>query len=221
MGKDPSGGIPADGFFIWSKKMKKFFLSGVCVILAALALTFLPVRGEQKLYEDVIRLHVVAASDDEEDQALKFKVRDSVLAVLGEKLDGIADRTEARSAVADSLALVEDAARATLEKQGRDDAVSVTFTRERYPEREYDSFALPAGEYDSLRVTLGGGEGKNWWCILFPSFCTSFAGDAEDDFIEAGFTPEQYGTVKKDSGVKYRVRFKILEILSGWFGFDY
>ena len=201
--------------------MKKLLLSGICITLAALALTFLPVRGEQTVYDGVIRLHVIAASDGAEDQAVKLSVRDSVLDALSEKLDGVSDHAEAEKVVADSLALVEDAARATLERQGRDDAVSVTFTRERYPEREYESFALPAGEYDSLRVTLGGGEGKNWWCILFPSFCTSFAEEAEDDFIEAGFTPEQYGTVKKGSGVRYRVRFKILEILSGWFGFEY
>ena len=75
--------------------MKKLLLSGICITLAALALTFLPVRGEQAVYDGVIRLHVIAASDSEEDQALKLKVRDTVLAALGEKLDGITDRDEA------------------------------------------------------------------------------------------------------------------------------
>ena len=201
--------------------MKKLLLSGVCVTLAALALTFLPVRGEQAVYGGVIRLHVIAASDGEEDQAVKLKVRDSVLSALGEKLDGVRGRDEAKAIVAGSLDLVEKAAREVLAAEGREDSVAVTFTREEYPEREYDNFALPAGEYDSLRVTLGGGEGKNWWCILFPSFCTSIAEDAEEDFIGAGFTPDQYGAVKKDSGVRYRVRFKILELFAGWFGFEY
>ena len=193
----------------------------MCLILAALALTFLPVRGEQEIYDGVIRLHVIAASDGAEDQELKLKVRDSVLSALAEKLDGVRDRDVAKAIVADSLDLVETAARETLAAEGREDSVAVTFTRERYPEREYDDFALPAGEYDSLRVTLGGGAGKNWWCILFPSFCTSVAEDAEEDFIGAGFTPDQYGAVKKDSGVRYRVRFKILELFAGWFGFEY
>ncbi|MBR3424241.1 MAG: stage II sporulation protein R, partial [Clostridia bacterium] len=197
--------------------MKKLLLSGVSVTLAALALTFLPVRGEQAVYDGVIRLHVIAASDGAEDQAVKLKVRDSVLSALGEKLEGVRDRGEAKTVVAESLSLVEAAARETLAEEGNGDPVAVTFTRERYPEREYDNFALPAGEYDSLRVTLGGGEGKNWWCILFPSFCTSLAEDAEDDFIGTGFTPDQYGTVKKGSGVKYRVRFKILELFADWF----
>ena len=201
--------------------MKKILISGVCVTLAALALSFLPVRGEQAVYGGVIRLHVIAASDDAEDQAVKLKVRDAVLSALGEKLDGVSDRGEAKTIVSDSLDLVETAARDALSKEGRDDTVAVSFTREKYPEREYDSFALPAGEYDSLRVTIGGGAGKNWWCILFPSFCTSLADDAEEDFIEAGFTPDQYGAVKKDSGVRYRVRFKILELFAGWFGFEY
>ncbi len=201
--------------------MRKILISGTCLILAALALTFLPVRGEQEIYDGVIRLHVIAASDGAEDQAVKLKVRDSVLSALAEKLDGVRDRDVAKTVVADSLGLVETAARETLAAEGREDSVAVTFTREEYPEREYDDFALPAGEYDSLRVTLGGGEGKNWWCILFPSFCTSLAEDAEEDFIGAGFTPDQYGAVKKDSGIKYRVRFKILELFADWFGFEY
>ena len=201
--------------------MKKLLLSGICITLAALALTFLPVRGEQAVYDGVIRLHVIAASDSEEDQALKLKVRDTVLAALGEKLDGITDRDEAERIVSGSVGVIERAARRAIRKEERDDAVTVTFAREKYPERVYDSFALPAGEYDSLCVTLGGGEGKNWWCILFPSFCTLLAEESEDDFIKAGFTPDQYGAVKKDSGVKYRVRFKILELFAGWFGFEY
>ncbi len=201
--------------------MKKLLLSGICITLAALALTFLPVRGEQAVYDGVIRLHVIAASDGAEDQAVKLKVRDSVLSALAEKLDGVRDRDVAKAIVADSLGLVETAARETLAAEGREDSVAVSFTREEYPERVYDNFALPAGEYDSLRVTLGGGEGRNWWCILFPSFCTALAEDAEEDFIGAGFTPDQYGAVKKDSGVRYRVRFKILELFAGWFGFEY
>ena len=201
--------------------MKKLLLSGICITLAALALTFLPVRGEQAVYDGVIRLHVIAASDSEEDQALKLKVRDTVLAALGEKLDGITDRDEAERIVSGSVGVIERAARRAIRKEERDDAVTVTFAREKYPERVYGSFALPAGEYDSLCVTLGGGEGKNWWCILFPSFCTLLAEESEDDFIKAGFTPDQYGAVKKDLGVKYRVRFKILELFAGWFGFEY
>ncbi len=201
--------------------MKKLLLSGVCVTLAALALTFLPVRGEQAVYGGVIRLHVIAASDGAEDQEVKLKVRDAVLSALGDKLDGVTDIDEAKTTVADSLDLVGNAALETLSAEERDDTVSVTFTREKYPEREYDSFVLPAGEYDSLRITIGGGAGKNWWCILFPSYCTSLAEEAEDGFIGSGFTPDQYETVKKDSGVKYRVRFKILELFAGWFGFEY
>ena len=201
--------------------MKKLFTSGICILLSALALTFLPVRGEQSVYDGVIRLHVIAASDGAYDQAVKLKVRDAVLAALSEKLDGVTDPAGAKQTVASSLGLVGDAARGALDREGVTDAVSVAFTRERYPERQYDNFALPAGEYESLRVTLGGGEGKNWWCILFPSLCTACAEEAEDGFIGAGFTADQYGAVRKDSGVKYRVRFKILEFFASWFGFDY
>ena len=190
------------------------------VILTFIMAEYLPIRGEEKIYEDMIRLHVIAASDSDEDQKLKLKVRDAVLDVLS----GISasDKAEAESAIAAHKTEIKTAAKTVLEENGSDDAVEVFFDEEYYPVRYYEGFTLPAGKYTSLRVVIGEGEGHNWWCVLFPPLCRS-VGEKEqkEDFVEAGFTSEQYRLINNNSGSKYKVRFKILEILSEVFGFDY
>ena len=91
---------------------------------------------------------------------------------------------------------------------------------EDYPTREYESCAFPAGQYLSLKICLGEAEGQNWWCVLFPPLCLSAATDSsdhEDAFIQVGLTKEQYGIITETEDTKYRVRFKILETVKGWF----
>ncbi|MBQ7670352.1 MAG: stage II sporulation protein R [Clostridia bacterium] len=190
------------------------------VILTFIMAEYLPIRGEEKIYEDMIRLHVIAASDSDEDQKLKLKVRDAVLDVLSGI--SVSDKAEAESAIVAHKTDIKNAALAALEENGSDDIVEVFFDEEYYPVRYYEGFTLPAGKYTSLRVVIGEGEGHNWWCVLFPPLCRS-AGEKEqkEDFVEAGFTSEQYRLINNNSGSKYKVRFKILEILSEVFGFDY
>lgn len=183
-------------------------------------LTCLPVHGEEEIYNSTIRLHVLANSDSEEDQAKKLLVRDAVLTYLEEKLVQSDTYEGALSAVSDHLAGIRDCAGDTL---GGQYAVQVELGREKYPVRQYENYTLPAGEYTSLRILIGEGEGKNWWCVLFPRLCTSRATEEEvyEDFIAAGFSPEQYRLIKNESGPKYRIRFRILEILSKWVGIEY
>ena len=201
--------------------MKRLLIASVSVALAFVTLSFLPVRGEDAVYRDVIRFHVIAASDGGEDQRLKLLVRDNTLSLLEERLDGVTDREEAAGIISAAIPEIEETARETLLAEGSDCPVTASLTREAYPVRYYDGFVLPRGEYTSLRVVIGEGEGRNWWCVLFPSFCAAAASEAEDDYLAAGFTEDQFNVIRRDSAPKYRVRFKILEVLSDVFGFDY
>ncbi len=179
-------------------------------------LSCFPLSGEETIYDNVIRLHVIAQSDSAEHQAEKLQVRDAVLVCLADTLDGAADFGSARAAVSAMIPEIEDAA-----KETAGCPVTVTLGKESYPVRTYEGFSLPAGEYTSLRVILGDGAGKNWWCVLFPRLCTARAAEDDfyEDFIAAGFSPEQYRLIKNESGKKYKIRFKILEILSAlWEG---
>ena len=168
-------------------------------------LTGLWAQGTQaRLAGRLVRLHVIAASDSAGDQAEKLAVRDAVLRCLAPKLAGAENAAEARRIVEKAGPLILRAAR-TATKQ----PVRVDFGPEHYPTRDYGAFALPAGEYDSLRITLGAGEGKNWWCVIFPPLCT--AGAISDETAET-LSQQDRALITRADG-EYEIRFRILEIL--------
>ena len=119
----------------------------------------------------LIRLHVIAASDDPAEQELKLRVRDAVLTELEPKLASADTRDEAQSILRRELESICRAAGSVSE--GRE--IAVQLGEEYYPTRNYEGFSLPAGRYTSLRVTVGKGEGHNWWCVVFPPLCVSAA----------------------------------------------
>ncbi len=192
------------------------------ILIATTVSSVVPASGEERLYKDVIRLHVIAESDSEEDQAVKLSVRDAVLEVVSDKMDSAVTYDDAYSLLSGMIPEIEEAAEARAAEEGHPVSAEVIFDREEYPVRYYEDYALPAGEYMSMRIVLGEGEGKNWWCVLFPPLCRDAAVESDEDkFYAAGFTPEEYKIIKKESGTKYKVRFRILEILADTFGFDY
>ena len=163
------------------------------------------VTDSQALRENFLRLHVVGASDSQEDQDVKLLVRDAVLASLEEGLDDLTDPAAAYDYVARMLPKVKEAADRCLQEAGFSDTVAVSLTEEAFPTRDYDTFSLPAGVYQALRVVIGEGEGKNWWCVVFPQLCVG------EDFVEtasvAGLSPELTGTLEGE----YELRFWLLE----------
>ena len=124
---------------------------------------FLPLHDVSAIYEGVIRLHVLADSDSEEEQALKLKVRDAILSGMGEEINSQSTREDAESFLNENLDRISTLAQETIASEGYDHDVTVTLCREYYPTREYEGMRLPAGEYLSLRVIIGSGEGQNWW----------------------------------------------------------
>ena len=160
------------------------------------------------LRENLLRLHVVGASNSAEDQAVKLQVRDAVLGSLEEGLRDMTDPQEAWDYVSRMLPQVEAAANRALAAAGFSETVQVSLTEEAFPTREYDTFSLPAGVYKALRVVIGEGEGKNWWCVVFPLLC-----GAEGEFVEtastAGLDPELARSLEGE----YELRFWVLEKL--------
>lgn len=200
--------------------MKYLFSFASSVLIAALIISLSPVHGEAMIYDDVLRLHVIAESDSDEDQALKLKVRDAVLNVVGDAVAGCGSIDEAVLAVDGIRGEIEAAARRCIAENGADYGVSVELGRERYPRREYDGATLPAGVYNSLRVTIGAGEGRNWWCVLFPSVCMRFSSVSEEECAAVGLTPSEYRIITEKSG-KVRIRLRLLEVIAGMVGIEY
>lgn len=158
---------------------------------------------QQVLAGKLVRLHVIAASDADEAQAVKLQVRDEVLAYLEPKLADVTDVDAAQEIIAANLDGVAQAARTVTP-----DAVTVTLGPERYPTREYETFSLPAGVYTSLRVTLGAGEGHNWWCVIFPPLCMESS--LSDRAVET-LSDDDVKLITED-GDGYVLRFRLLEL---------
>ena len=202
---------------------KKFYVAIVILLVTMMALSFLPVHGERDIYDTVVRLHVLANSDSEADQALKLRVRDAVLEVSAPMVEDCGSQAEAVETLTAHLAELEAAAAEVIAAEGYDYPVTVLLGEEDYPTRTYESCAFPAGTYVSLRVCIGEAEGQNWWCCLVPPLCLSAAtakneADNEDAFIQVGLTKDQYGIITETGKTKYKVRFKLLEVLEDWFG---
>ena len=194
------------------RKVRNFLILFV-VVFCVLSVAEL-VAQKRQLQESIIRLHVVADSDSEKDQAVKLLVRDAVTQEVSEALGQITDKDQALAYLSGHLTQLEAAANRVLLEQGFSQRARVTLEQEAFSTRQYDTFALPAGVYDALRVTIGSGQGKNWWCVVFPGLCMPEVGeDFADQAAGAGFSEDLIGTLEQRQG--YEVRFFLLDCL-GW-----
>lgn len=182
----------------------------VLVLLAAVSVAGL-VRDKVNLRQELVRLHVVAESDNPEDQTRKLQVRDTVLAYLSE-MPELADGAQARTWLKAHLKDIQDAANAALQNAGSEETAVVTLEAEAFPKRTYETFALPSGVYEALRVTIGSGKGKNWWCVVFPSLCLPETAESfEAMAVENGMDGDLACTLAGKEG--YEVRFYLLDLL--------
>ena len=189
------------------KSKKKSLRAWEIAALMALSLTLCAgtwaQSRQQSISSALVRLHVIAVSDAAEEQEIKLEVRDAVLDYLTPVLENAEDQQQARQIITENLEGIAEAAGSAA--RGRQ--VSVTLSRESYPTRQYEGFTLPAGRYESLRVILGEGEGKNWWCVVFPPLCLSAA---ESEEVQSVLKGEDLSIVTEEEG--YVLRFKLVEL---------
>ena len=159
----------------------------------------------------IFRLHVVANSDKEEDQELKLDVKKTVVDYLSRRLGSGADLEETREYVLENLPEIEQAALKTIEEQGKDYPVSAVVEKTYFPDKTYGDCTFPAGEYEALNIRIGKGEGKNWWCVLYPSLC--FIDDTwgivsreKKEELREGLTEEEFRAFLEDPEEKKKVR---------------
>lgn len=164
---------------------------------------------QQQLAARVVRLHVVANSDEEAAQRRKLAVRDAVEAQAAALVEGASSPAEAQALLAEGLQSLAETGAAALEAAGGSGTVTAELGRAWYPTKESGGYALPAGTYASLRIVIGAGEGRNWWCILFPGLDDE---DAESAMAD-GLTGDDVNLItRSDAG--YELRFYIIE----WWG---
>jgi len=196
------------------KKQKRFHVIEIslAVGLACFLLWgFAAQHQQQALAEKVVRLHILANSDSEEDQALKLRVRDQVLARATEILQQSKDRTEAEELLRADLPELETIAEDEVRAAGYSYNVSTELEKTAFPTREYDGFTLPAGEYLALRIIIGAGAGHNWWCVVFPPLCTQSAEQVASTAMASGLSEDDVKLITGD-GEGYVLKFKSIEL---------
>ena len=184
-------------------KLKNWELALLLALCISLCACTWAEGRRQVISSGLVRLHVIAASDDDAEQALKLRVRDEVLAYLSPKLDNASDADQAQQIIKSELPNIKKAA----EKSAEGREIQVCLSEEYYPTREYESFSLPAGRYQSLRVIIGEGEGHNWWCVVFPPLCISAA---EQEKAMDAMSDEERGIITEAEG--YEIKFRLVEL---------
>lgn len=185
---------------------------GICAVLVVSIWTVTLIRDRQTLSQELVRMHIVANSDDPADQNVKLLVRDAVIDSLEDALRDVADIEQAKAYLRENLPKIRQVAGDALEAAGCDREAAVSFCRESFDIRRYETFTLPAGVYDSLRITIGEGKGHNWWCVAYPSLCEpATVQEFRDVAAGAGFSgPLQEALTGEEP---YELRFFFLDLL--------
>ena len=190
--------------------MKQAFTGILSILAAMLIACVIPTEADAEIYSDTLRLHILAASDSDEDQALKLRVRDGILAEYSAQLSEVTDLEDARATLEARLPDIVATAERIVAEAGYDYTVTASLGEEWYDTRDYGEVSLPRGVYTSLIIRIGKGQGRNWWCVMYPPMCLDLATDAPSDDWTSGYTGEELSLI---SG-KYRVKFKLLELIS-------
>lgn len=188
----------------------KFFIKSACIAFVLTVIySMIPFRTECKeISNEVFRLHILANSDEDYDQQLKLKVRDKVLIYTESLFESAQSKDEAENLISNNLQDICKTAQKEVTDNGYDYSVTAQITKMYFTTRTYESYTLPSGMYDALRITIGSGEGHNWWCVMYPSICIS-SEESQDEAAKETFNDNQYDIVKNE---KYEYKFKIVEI---------
>lgn len=206
-------------------KKEKWILWLVCCL--GITLTFIKVSDvkgkilQQGIANEIIRFHVLADSDKEEDQQVKLKVKDQVVRYMQEKLAEAKNREQARTIIKDNLEEIECLAHETLEGEGVKSEVRAYLTEKQFPVKSYGEFTFPEGIYETLQVEIGSAKGKNWWCVMFPSLCMidesyTVVPESAKEKLQENLTKEEYESLQGGDKIEYK--WKIAE---WWKGIDY
>lgn len=189
----------------------------ICLLVCFVTYANLVETEQQQIAQRLIRLHIVANSDSEADQADKLAVRDAVLPLVSELTAGCETPEDAKQALQAGLPALRACASQALLKRGCDLPVTVALQTEIFPQRHYDTFSLPAGQYETLRVRIGEAEGHNWWCVAFPSLCLPATAEG---FLtaagSAGLSDEQTALMTGTDGT-VTLKFRLLDWLCSLF----
>lgn len=189
-----------------------FLYSSICAISYAQNIS-------TDIANSVFRLHVIANSDSEEDQALKYKVRDGLLTYMNSVCENCSSKEEAISIVEKNKDIFEQIAINTIKEEGYSYPVKINIGNFEFPTKNYGDISLPAGYYDALRVEIGEAKGQNWWCVMFPPLCfvdisSGVVPEESKELMENSLSEEEFALVSEQSNNEIQFKFKLLEFFN-------
>ncbi len=173
------------------------------------------------LSENLVRLHVIANSDSASDQALKLKVRDAIIEYMKDKLAVSQNIDQTKEIISENLSNIENISKQVIKKNSSNYSVKASLGNYSFPTKTYGDIALPAGEYQALRVVIGQGSGANWWCVLFPPLCFIDAThgtipDSVKQDLKTSLSADEYKLITtSDKEIPVKIKFKLVEFLEG------
>lgn len=203
---------------ICNSKIKNYIFILFLLFLYTLICAFSYVNAvSTDISSSVFRLHVIANSDSDEDQNLKYIVRDSVLEYMNEIAEDATSKEEIITIINEHKDDFYNVAIRTIREQGYDYDVNINIGNFEFPTKTYGDISLPAGYYDALRIEIGEASGKNWWCVMFPPLCfvdvTSGVVDEDSkELMQENLTDEEYSIISDDS-TEFKLKFKFIEML--------
>ena len=188
----------------------KLFIKSLCIAFVLTVIySTLPFEAEcTEISKETFRLHILANSDSENDQALKIKVRDRVLEYTEDLFNDAKSKIDAEKVIAENIQDINNVAYAEILNNGYNYPVKTEIINMYFTTRYYDNYTLPSGMYDALRITIGNGKGHNWWCVMYPTICVSPV-EEKDEKAKEAFEEKQYDIV---TNTKLQYKFKIVEI---------
>ena len=210
--------MPEDGKMDQTKKVLCRVLMASLLVAAYFGKTCYIHRSYQEdIAKRVLRFHVLANSDSEEDQALKLKVRDAVGSYMAPKMKEASDVEDCERIVEENMQKITATAEEVIREEGYDYTVTAQLGDVKFPVKTYGAYTFPAGTYEALNLVIGAGEGHNWWCVMYPNMCLSgeeyeVVDREAKEALEQALTPEEYASLMENKN--YEVSFKYLTFLN-------
>ena len=197
--------------------MRKIIISILFALVFSMTLMAYADNAQKGIAAGVVRLHIIANSDDVYDQDIKLKVRDAIIDELAPVLSNVKDQSEAEKIIINNLTKAEAAAQKVLIENGLDYGAQAMYAKSHFPTKKYENIILPPGDYDALKIVLGNGEGHNWWCVMYPPLCfegsvSGVIDDAQAEALKRNIGNDGYELITEYDSIPVNFKFKILEI---------
>lgn len=200
--------------------MKKFTVAIILSLLFTFFVSAYSKKIEHNLSDNIIRLHIIAESDSQNDQAVKLKVRDRIIKEMSPVLSQSDDINKSKQIILDNMDKIKSIADDELRKNGFSYTAEAYLGESEFPTKVYNNITLPKGKYTSLKIILGNGEGQNWWCVMYPPLCfvddDIVISDESNTLLKNNLSEDVYELITKDGEQPdIEVKFKIVELFSG------